>query len=258
VRLQGKVAIVTGAGRGIGRSIALRLAQEGADVLVSDVDGATAENTAREIATLGRRSVGMRADVTRPADMKEMAARSLAELGGIHILVNNAGIVQVKPWLELADEDLDRMFGVNVKGTLFASQAVAPTMVQQRSGRIINISSVAAKLSRPYFLHYAASKAAVVSMTRGMALYFAPYNVTCNSVCPGTVDTKMWEYLDEALGALEGRAKGEALKQRIGAIPLGRVEQPEDVAGVVAFLSSEDSGYMTGQSLLVDGGFFME
>ena len=258
MKLQGKVAIVTGAGRGIGRSIALRLAQEGADVLVSDVDGATAENTAREVAALGRRSVGMRADVTRPADTQEMAARALAELGGIDILVNNAGIVQVKPWLELADEDLDRMFGVNVKGTLFASQAVAPTMVQQRSGRIINISSVAAKLSRPYFLHYAASKAAVVSMTRGMALYFAPYNVTCNSVCPGTVDTKMWEYLDEALGALEGRAKGEALKQRIGAIPLGRVEQPEDVAGVVAFLSSEDSGYMTGQSLLVDGGFFME
>ena len=258
MRLQGKVAIVTGAGRGIGRSIALRLAQEGADVLVSDVDGATAENTAREIATLGRRSVGMRADVTRPADMKEMAARSLAELGGIHILVNNAGIVQVKPWLELADEDLDRMFGVNIKGTLFASQAVAPTLVEQRSGRIINIASVAAKVSRPFFLHYAASKAAVVNMTRGMALYLAPYNVTCNSVCPGTVDTKMWEYLDEALGALEGRAKGEALKHRIGAIPLGRVEQPEDVAGVVAFLASEDSGYMTGQSLLVDGGFFME
>jgi len=258
VRLQGKVAIVTGAGRGIGRSIALRLAQEGADVLVSDVDGATAENTAREIATLGRRSVGMRADVTRPADMKEMAARSLAELGGIHILVNNAGIVQVKPWLELADEDLDRMFGVNIKGTLFASQAVAPTLVEQRSGRIINIASVAAKVSRPFFLHYAASKAAVVNMTRGMALYLAPYNVTCNSVCPGTVGTKMWEYLDEALGALEGRAKGEALKHRIGAIPLGRVEQPEDVAGVVAFLASEDSGYMTGQSLLVDGGFFME
>ena len=258
MRLQGKVAIVTGAGRGIGRSIALRLAQEGADVLVSDVDGATAENTAREIATLGRRSVGMRADVTRPADMKEMAARSLAELGGIHILVNNAGIVQVKPWLELADEDLDRMFGVNIKGTLFASQAVAPTLVEQRSGRIINIASVAAKVSRPFFLHYAASKAAVVNMTRGMALYLAPYNVTCNSVCPGTVDTKMWEYLDEALGALEGRAKGEALKHRIGAIPLGRVEQPEDVAGVVAFLASEDSGYMTGQSLLVDGGFSME
>jgi acetoin reductase-like protein len=258
VRLQGKVAIVTGAGRGIGRSIALRLAQEGADVLVSDVDGATAENTAREVAALGGRSVGMRTDVTRPADTKEMAARALAELGGIDILVNNAGIVQVKPWLELAGEDLDRMFGVNVKGTLFASQAVAPTLVQQRSGRIINIASVAAKLSRPYFLHYAASKAAVVSMTRGMALYFAPYNVTCNSVCPGTVDTKMWEYLDEALGALESRPKGEALKQRIGAIPLGRVEQPEDVAGVVTFLSSEDSGYMTGQSLLVDGGLFME
>jgi len=136
VRLRGKVAIVTGAGRGIGRSIALRLAQEGADVLVSDVDGATAENTAREVAALGRRSVGMRTDVTRPADTKEMATRALAELGGIHILVNNAGIVQVKPWLELADEDLDRMFGVNVKGPLFASQAVAPTLVQQRSGRI--------------------------------------------------------------------------------------------------------------------------
>ena len=256
--LQGKVAIVTGAGRGIGRAIALRLARDGADILACDVDLATAEDTARAVAALGRRSIGIRTDVTRQSETKAMADRALADLGRVDILVNNAGIVQVKSWLDLTDADIDPLFAVNVKGVIYASQAVAPHLMAQRSGRIINIASLAAKLGRPLYAHYSASKAAVVNLTRAMAMHLASYNVTCNSVCPGIVDTKMWEYLDEALGTIEGRAKGETLQQRKTTIPLGRLEVPEDVAGVVAFLASDDSAYMTGQSLLVDGGIFME
>lgn len=258
VRLDGKVAIVTGSGRGIGRAIALRLARDGADVLTSDVDGATAEETAAMVRGLGRRSTSIVVDVSKRDQTQAMADKAIAELGRIDILVNNAGIVQVKSWLDLDDADLDRMYAVNVKGVFFASQAVAPHLMAQRSGRIVNIASMAAKIGRPLWAHYSASKAAVVNITRAQALHLAPYNVTCNSVCPGIVDTKMWEYLDEAIGEVEGRAKGETLAQRRTIIPLGRLEVPEDVADVVAFLASDDSRYVTGQSLLVDGGIFME
>lgn len=258
MRLADKVAVITGAGRGIGRAIALRLARDGADVLVSDIDPASAEETAAEVRALGRKASSLAVDVSKRGDTEAMAQRALADLGRIDILVNNAGIVQVKPWLELTDEDFDRMYSVNVKGVFFASQAVAPHLMAQKSGRIINLASLAAKLGRPPFLHYSSSKAAVVNVTRGMALSLAPYNVTCNSVCPGIVDTKMWEYLDEALGSVEGRAKGETLEHRRTTIPLGRLETPEDVADVVAFLASDDARYITGQSLQVDGGIFME
>ncbi len=258
MRLQGKVAIVTGAGRGIGRAIALRLAADGADVLVCDIDEASAATVAGEVRALGRRAGALRTDVTKQAETKAMAARALADLGHIDILVNNAGVVQVKPWLELTDADLDWLFGVNVKGVIFASQAVAPHLMAQRSGKIVNIASVAAKIGRPLYAHYSASKAAVVNLTRAMAMQLAAYNVTCNSVCPGIVDTKMWEYLDEALGPYEGRAKGETIRQRRTTIPLGRLETADDVAGAVAFLASDDAAYMTGQSVIVDGGIFME
>jgi len=256
--LEGKVAIVTGAGRGIGRAIALRLARDGADVLVCDIDAASAAGTAQEVIALGRRAVGIHTDVTVRSQTRDMVDRALSELGRVDILVNNAGVVQVKSWLELDDNDIDSLFAVNVKGVIFASQAVAPHLMAQRSGRVINIASLASKIGRPLYAHYSASKAAVVNLTKAMAMFFAPYGVTCNSVCPGIVDTKMWEYLDEALGPIEGRAKGETIAQRRTTIPLGRLEVPEDVANVVAFLASADSAYMTGQSLLVDGGIFME
>ncbi|MHB1005967.1 MAG: SDR family NAD(P)-dependent oxidoreductase [Chloroflexota bacterium] len=258
MKLEGKVAIVTGSGRGIGKAIALRLARDGADVLVCDVDLASAEETAGEIKALGRKASATRTDVSRQSETKAMVEKAVADLGHVDILVNNAGIVQVKSWLELTDEDVDRMFAVNIKGTLFASQAVAPYLMNQHSGRIINIASLAAKLGRPLYAHYSASKAAVVNFSRAIAMAMAPYGVTCNSVCPGIVDTKMWEYLDEALAPIEGKQKGQVKEARRKTIPLGRLEVPEDVAGVVAFLASDDSGYMTGQSLLVDGGIFME
>ncbi|MHB1131481.1 MAG: SDR family NAD(P)-dependent oxidoreductase [Chloroflexota bacterium] len=258
MRLQGKVALVTGAGRGIGRAIALQLAGDGADVALVDLDGSTAEQVAEEVRAHGRRALAARVDVTQRAEIKQFADRAAAELGRLDILVANAGIAKVKDWLELDDADLDGLFGVNIKGVIYAGQAVAPYLMKQRGGTIINIASVAAKLGRPLYMHYGASKAAVVNLTRAQAMSLAPYGVTANSVCPGIVDTKMWEYLDEAIGQAEGRPKGETLKQRITTIPLGRVEVPEDVAKVVGFLASDDAGYMTGQSVIVDGGTFME
>ena len=256
--LAGKVAIVTGAGRGIGRAIALRLARDGADVAVADIDAAGAESTAEEVRERGRRALAVGMDVTKREENKALAARVVAELGRIDVLVANAGVVQVKDWLELDDADIDYLFAVNIKGVIFSGQAVAPYLMQQRSGRVINMASVASKIGRPLYMHYGASKAAVVNLTRAQAMCFAPYNVTANSVCPGIVDTKMWEYLDEAIGQMEGRPKGETIEQRRAGIPLGRLEVPEDVAGVVAFLASDDAAYMTGQSLIVDGGLFME
>ncbi|MDA8216325.1 MAG: glucose 1-dehydrogenase [Dehalococcoidales bacterium] len=256
--LTNKVAIVTGAGRGIGRAVSLRLARDGADVVAADIDLATAESTAKEVAAIGRRSLAVQLDVSDQAAAREKLSRAVADMGRVDILVNNAGIVQAKSWLELTNEDIDRMFAINVKGIIFCSQAIADHLTSQRSGRVINMASVAAKIGRPLYAHYSASKAAVVNVTRALAMYFAPYGITCNSVCPGFVDTKMWEYLDEELGRIEGRPKGETFKQRVSTIPLGRAEVPDDVASVVSFLASDDSSYMTGQSLVVDGGVFME
>ncbi len=259
MKLEGKVAIVTGAGRGIGKAIALRLARDGADLLLGDLDEATVAETANEVRALGRKAHSTRLDVSNKEQANALGAMAVKELGRIDILVNNAGTQQVKPWTELNDADIDRMYAVNIKSVFFCTQGVERFLREQQSGRIINLASLAAKLGRPNFLHYSSSKAAVVNVTRGLADYFAKYNVTCNSVCPGIVDTKMWEYIDQELVSLEGRAKkGDALEARRQTIPLGRLEQAEDVADVIAFLASDDSRYITGQSIQVDGGIFME
>ena len=256
--LQDKVAIVTGAGRGIGRAIALRLAAEGARLAIADLDLAAAEDTAAAIAAVGGDSVALAVDVTDRAACFALAQQVLARWGRIDILVNNAGIVQVKPWQELTDADLDPTLAVNLKGVIYCSQAVAPALERQPGGRIVNIASIAAKTAGLAFIHYNASKAAVTAVTRCLAVHFAPFRVNVNSVCPGIVDTRMWEYLDYELGESKGLPKGEALRQRVARALIDRIEKPEDVAGAVAYLCSPDADYITGQSLNVCGGMYLQ
>ena len=261
--LDGKVALVTGGGRGIGRAIALRYATEGASVATADLNEQNARAVADEAAALGVRAVPIRADVTKSADIREMVRRTVAELGRIDILANNAGVVRVERLLDVTEEHWDFIMNVNAKAVFFVLQAVARQMKDQPPGpdglrgRIINTASIAGRPGgRPMFVPYAASKAAVISMTHSAALALAP-DVTVNAVCPGAVETNMWEQIDAEWGELEGRQKGEVWQQRIAPIPLGRPERPEDVAGLFLFLAGPDGGYVTGQSFAVDGGLVM-
>lgn len=254
MRLDDKVAIVTGAGRGIGEAISIRLAREGADVVVCDVNLDSAKETAEKIETIGQRSLAIKTDVSKSSDVEKMVNLTLEKFGKIDILVNNAGIVIVKQIVELEEEEWDKVIDVDLKGVFLCSKAVAKVMINQKSGKIINISSDSGKTGYALFTSYNAAKFGVIGFTQGLAKELAPYGINVNAVCPGIVGTKMWEYVDEQLGKRWGLPKGEALKMHIKQIPLGRLETPEDVAGVVAFLASQDADYMTGQAINVTGG----
>ncbi len=261
--LEGKVALVTGGGRGIGRAVGLRYARVGAHVAVVDLDDGNARAVADEVSALGVRGLPIRADVTVAADIREMVRRTVAELGRIDVLANNAGVVRVERLLDVTEEHWDFVMGVNAKAAFFVLQAVARQMKEQSPGpdglrgRIINTASIAGRPGgRPMFGPYAASKAAVISITHSAALALAP-DITVNAVCPGAVETNMWEQIDAEWGELEGRQKGEVWRQRIAPIPLGRPETPEDVAGLFLFLAGPDGGYITGQAITVDGGLVM-
>jgi acetoin reductase-like protein len=257
MRLADKVGIVTGGGRGIGRGIALELAQQGAHVVVADLDFKAAGEVAAEIAASGRQSLALAVDVTVRSAMDAMVDSAIRRLGRLDILVNNAGVVSLRPLLEVTEEEWDQLFAVNLKGVLFGIQAAGRVMVQQRSGRIVNLSSIGAKRGSGLMAAYCASKAGVISLTRSAALALASYSITVNAVCPGVVETPMWERVSTAQGHYEGRPAEEVRRRRQAEIPLGRGETPEDVARVVAFLASDDAAYMTGQALNVCGGVVM-
>jgi meso-butanediol dehydrogenase/(S,S)-butanediol dehydrogenase/diacetyl reductase len=259
-RLQGRTVLITGAAGGIGAACARRLAAEGARLLLADLDGGAAEKLAQE---LGQASI--QADVTRAGDIERMVETAWQRWGRLDVLFNNAGIIQAKPLLDLSETDWDRMMDVNLKAVFFVLQAVARRMIGQDPiagsdirGKLIQTASIAAyRGGLPLTAHYAATKAAVVSLTRTAAQAFAPHRVTSNCICPGVVQTAMWQQLDSEWTALEGWAPGEAWRRRTAGIPLGRPEQPEDLAGLVAFLVSSDSDYMTGQAVILDGGLVM-
>lgn len=258
--LTGRTVLITGAARGIGAACARRLAADGAKLVLADLDGAGAEKLAAELG-----QVAVRADVTRPEDIERIVEEPYRRWGRLDVLFNNAGVIRVQPMLEVTAEEWDRVMDVNLRAVFFVLQAVARRMLQQDPipdselrGKLIQTASIAAyrggnHLTTPY----SASKAGVVSLTRSAAQALAPHRITSNCVCPGAVETAMWEQMDREWGALEGLGPGEAWKRRIRHIPLGRPERAEDVAGVVAFLAGPDSDYMTGQAINVDGGLVM-
>jgi len=257
VELSGQVAIVTGAGRGIGRATALELAQMGADIVVAELDREGAERTAAEVKGLGRRVSVVRTDVTSRDDLTAMADRARAEFGRIDVLVNNAGIYRAAAPLDVTEEHWDAIMNVNAKAVFFATQAVLPTMIAQKRGAIVSLASMAGKIGNRNNLPYNASKAAVISMTKSLALAHAADGIRVNCVCPGFVETDMWTYVSREQGKLMGLTPEEFTRQRASQVPLGRMERPEDVASVIGFLVSSKSGYMTGQALSVDGGLVM-
>lgn len=253
----GRVALVTGAAQGIGRSIALRLAADGLNVAVNDVENNLdgLEMLAREIRDGGRRASTFVADISDSDEVETMVRSVAGELGRLDVMVANAGINQVKPLLDITSEDFDQIMAVNARGVFLCYQAAARQMISQSSGgKIIGAASIAAYKSSPLLGAYSTSKWAVRGLTQVAAQEWAQYGITVNAYCPGIVGTAMWERLDEELGKHFGLEKGEAFKQYSERISLGRVEEPEDVASLVSYLASKDSDYMTGQSIIIDGG----
>jgi NAD(P)-dependent dehydrogenase (short-subunit alcohol dehydrogenase family) len=257
MELHGQVAIVTGAGRGIGRATALELARLGADIVVAELDAGGADKTAALVQDAGRRAAVVPTDVTKRADLVAMVQRTLGTFGRIDVLVNNAGIYRAASVLEVTEEHWDAIMTINARAVFFASQAVLPAMIAARSGCIVNLASMAGKIGSRTNLPYNASKAAVVSMTKSLALAHAADGVRVNCVCPGFVETDMWTRVARDQSALLGLTPEEFTRRRVESVPLGRMERPEDVASVIGFLASPRAAYMTGQALSVDGGLIM-
>ncbi len=258
--LNGRVMLITGAARGIGATCARRLAADGARLVLADLDGPGVDKLAAELD-----QQAIRADVTRPPDIERMVDEPYRRWGRLDVLFNNVGVIRVQPMLEVTEMEWDRVMAVNLRAVFFVLQAVARRMLGQDlipgselRGKLIQTASIASYRGGNHLMTpYSASKAGVVSLTRSAAQALARDCITSNCVCPGAVETAMWEQIDHEWGALEGLGPGEAWKRRIKGIPLGRPERPEDVASVVAFLAGPDSDYMTGQALNVDGGLVM-
>jgi len=248
MRLRGKIALVTGAQQGIGRGIALAFAREGADVAVNYLDDrAAAEKVMQEVYAAGQRAVLVQADVARPTDAQTMVAQVLSELGGLDVLVNNAGVYPRVPFLEMRETDWDLVLDVNLKGGFFCAQAAARAMVAAgRRGSIINMASQAIR-GAVRGVHYSASKGGVVAMTRATALELAPHGIRVNAIAPGLTDTAQPRYGNNE----------EELAAMASAVPLGRMAQPDDIAAVAVFLASDDARHVTGQTVHVNGGSYM-
>lgn len=255
MRLQGKVAIVTGGASGMGRAICMRYAREGASVVVADMNQAGAQTVADAIVADGGKAVAAQVDVRKHNEVQQMVDTAVEQFGGLDILVNNAGVGKIIPFLETTENDWDFMFDINCKGLLWCSQAAARQMIAQgRGGKIINLASQAGRRGEALVLAYCASKACVISMTQSSALALAPHKINVNAIAPGMVDTPFWDEVDRQFAKLLDMEVGEPKRKFAEAIPLGRMEQPEDILGVAVLLASSESDYITQQCFNVDGG----
>lgn len=246
MRVDDKVALITGAGQGIGRSIALRLAESGADIAVIDVNLEEAESTAADIEAMGRKAVAIKSDVTDFEDAQGAVARVAEELGAVHILVNNAGITRDGLLLRMSEADWDLVLDVNLKGAFNYVKAAVKVMGKQRYGRIVNIASIVGIVGNAGQANYSASKAGLIGLTKTVAREFASRNITSNAIAPGFIETAMTD-------ALSDDVRGKLSSQ----IPLGKLGSVDDVSNGVLFLSTEESGYITGHVLNINGGMYM-
>lgn len=255
-RFEGKVVLVTGASRGIGEAIALRFANEGAD-LVLCANEERIFDVADKAGKLGSRVLPVVADVADKTEVASLFQRVQEEFSVLDVSVHNAGIIKIARLSELSEQDWDEVMDVNCKAVFLCCQAAAQLMMPQHRGRIINAASGQARQARAFTPHYAASKAGVVGITQSLAMELAPFGISVNAYCPGIISTEMWEYNDREWGRLSGYGPGDYFKEAVGRIPLGRPGSPEEVAGLVAFLASDDASYITGQAIHVNGGSIM-
>jgi meso-butanediol dehydrogenase/(S,S)-butanediol dehydrogenase/diacetyl reductase len=257
--LQGKACVVTGAGGGIGGGICTRLAADGASVCVADIDADSVGRVAKQIADAGGSARAANCDVSDRDSVREAIAGAVEEFGRLDVMFNNAGISQVKPLIDIAESEWTRMMDVNGLGVLLGMQEAAKQMIAQGDGgKIVNTASIAGKEGYPLLAHYCATKFAVVALTQAGARAWADHGITVNAFSPGVVGTQLWKQLDREFIELgETERPGEAMEAFRENILLGRVSEPEDVAGLAAFLASPDSDYITGQTVQVDGGMVL-
>jgi 3-oxoacyl-[acyl-carrier protein] reductase len=246
-RLRDLVAIITGAGQGIGRAFALRFAREGAHVVIADIQEGKADSVAQEVQDLGAIGVAIRTDVSSPESVKRLVDQTIERFGRVDVLINNAAIfatVKMKPFEEITFEEWTRLMSVNLTGTFLCCQAIAPHMRERKTGRIINISSTTVLMGRPWYAHYVASKAGIVGLTRALASELGSDNITVNTIMPGATETEI----------PRETVTPEQAKALIADQAIHRRETPEDLVGTAVFLASDDSSFITGQSINVDGG----
>jgi NAD(P)-dependent dehydrogenase (short-subunit alcohol dehydrogenase family) len=265
MRLDGKIAVITGGASGIGRGIALCMAREGANIIIPELNLEGAQQVADEAKAMGREALAVKTDVTKRADVEAMVKQSLDTFAQIDILVNNAGIFGKRagmPFLNNEEEDWDQILAVNIKSHFIICKAIAPHMMERRYGKIINIASIAGKMGSQSSPPYTVSKAGVISFTQVLAKDLAPFNINVNAICPGLLWTPLWEGLGVAAAQVSSRFAGmtprQVFEQRVKEwVPMGREQTPEDIGHLAVFLASEEARNITGQAINVDGGIVM-